>query len=216
MGSPSPQGPSIAPEMKYCAGCVKQIPRVADFCPHCGCRQLAPPRSDSTGIFGPLGRGLGTIVGKSNNSSFLRVVFALWCFGYWTLMPVPPEVAKSLENWTRSPPDVAFVLLMAILGFVPLWWKRPPALLLVLAALCYYTWLALMIVYRGNMEECSEYIDGACLTNGNVHAGNWQAFFAFDVLGICLFGLYFTFSRHVKNVYGVNLRSLFFAAKGGT
>lgn len=63
MGNPISQGPSIALEMKYCADCGKQIPRTAEFCPHCGCRQLPPPRKDSSGAIGLVGRSLGTAVG---------------------------------------------------------------------------------------------------------------------------------------------------------
>lgn len=63
MGSPLPQGPSVSPEMKYCADCGKQMPRVADFCPHCGYRQVTPPRNEPSSIFGQLGRAVRTVVG---------------------------------------------------------------------------------------------------------------------------------------------------------
>ena len=79
MGSPLPQGAPIAPEMKYCADCGKQIPRVADFCPHCGCRQPAPPQKESSGIFGLVGRGLGSIVGAVGQyMGWKKAKFLFW------------------------------------------------------------------------------------------------------------------------------------------
>lgn len=42
MENPLSQGPSTAPDMKYCADCGKQIVRRAEICPHCGCRQFPP------------------------------------------------------------------------------------------------------------------------------------------------------------------------------
>jgi hypothetical protein len=172
-----------------------------NFCPHCGKKQIR----DSNYVLDN--------ASKPNNLSFLRRAFAFWCFGYWALMPMPQELAGHIDWFSSASIDI--FLCMAIVSFVPLLWKQQPALLLVLAGLCYYTYLALRILVNGSMDECRDYINGSCLVNGNTDAGAWQAFFAFDVLGICLFGLYFTFSHHVKAVYGANFRSLFVAAKGG-
>jgi hypothetical protein len=60
MENPITQGPSINPEMKYCADCGKQILRKAEICPHCGCRQLPPPRRGSHDTFGLMLKALDT------------------------------------------------------------------------------------------------------------------------------------------------------------
>ncbi len=45
MENPSRLGPSLGPEMKYCAECGREISRRVELCPYCGCRQTLPPRS---------------------------------------------------------------------------------------------------------------------------------------------------------------------------
>ena len=52
MGNSQRQDHSTAGDLNYCAGCGKQIPRFADFCPHCGCQQLLTSKSDSSGRVG--------------------------------------------------------------------------------------------------------------------------------------------------------------------
>ena len=64
MGNSMPQGPTTPSEMKYCANCGKQILRVAEFCPHCGGRQIPPLHTDSSDVLGSLGNALRTAIGS--------------------------------------------------------------------------------------------------------------------------------------------------------
>jgi len=138
MGSPLPQGPSISSDMKYCAGCGKQMPRVADFCPHCGCRQSPPPRNETSSILGQLGSGLGTVVGPVvQHFGWKRVKLLFWLLIRFLALT---GTVLFVEEWEKTDDFLRAVEYFDGLGI----WLIPYAVLLI----GYIRW-----VYKGNHDK---------------------------------------------------------------
>jgi len=81
MASPASSEPLIAPDMKYCMDCGKQILRRAEICPHCGCRQLPPPRTGfQLGGAAPSG---SSAIGSFGNDKTSRILILLFLNVLW-------------------------------------------------------------------------------------------------------------------------------------
>ena len=219
MGSPLPQGPSVAPEMKYCADCGKQMPRVADFCPHCGCRQGAPPGGDSSGIFSQSGRALGTAVGtvgqyiagahKGNRDTRTEGQKELkgiggWLTLFWLITTIfdPIMVLKMIQKANQIQQRLAHddirthvIHEVIVIGWVSIAFHITTGTLLGLRKRVALSWVKALLIAQAV---------SACIAPIFIEEiGIKNALFVLAVIGS--WWLYFKRSVRVKNTYGRNL-----------
>lgn len=227
MGSPLPQSPSISPDMKYCADCGKQMPRIADFCPHCGCRQPVPLREDPSGVLGQSGRALGTVVGPigqhtgrvyegkrdgQTKGQFKKELKGIggWLAAFVVLVTIVAPffvlhdaVLYGVNLWlpTESTDANGWLVIGAIWAYVAL--HITTGVLLWVEKPVALKWVKALFYTRIVVGFFVWFLKGVNETVAAVNRNNPEFFDALVLVGF--WWVYFVASDRVKNTYGRNL-----------